>query len=70
MTAAGWMRKQILAHPDYKQDSIVSDKVNYDLMLLMKKVSEGTVPCPDLIGSLSSKTPKTYTALECPQTSA
>ena len=70
MTAASWIRKQILTHPDYKQDSVVSNKVNYDLIQLMKGVSEGTVPCPELIGSLASKTPKTYTELDCPSTSA
>lgn len=69
MTTAGWIRKQVLTHPDYKQDSVVSDKVTYDLMQLMKGVSEGTVPCPDLTGALSSKTPKTYTELECPSSS-
>lgn len=67
MTTAGWIRKQVLAHPDYRQDSVVNDRVTYDLMQLMKGVTEGRIPCPDLHGqSLSSKTPMTYTVLECP----
>ncbi len=35
-------------------------------MQTMKGVTEGTLPCPDLLGSLTSKAPKTYTVLECP----
>ena len=66
MTTAGWIRKQVLSHPDYKQDSVVTDKMTADLIQLMKEVTEGTVPCPDLFGTLSSKTPKAYTVLECP----
>ena len=69
MTTAGWIRKQVLANPDYKQDSIVNDKVTFDLIQLMRGVTDGTVPCPDLLGSLVSKAPKTYTVLECPSSS-
>ena len=65
MTTAGWVRKQVLTHPDYKQDSVVNDKVTFDLIQRMKEVTEGSVPCPDLLGSLASKAPKTYTVLEC-----
>ena len=65
MTTAGWIRKQVLSHPDYKQDSVVSDKITSDLILAMKEVTESSV-CPDLLGSLSSKAPTTYTVLECP----
>lgn len=31
-TTARWMRRFVLHHPDYKQDSVVSDRINYDLM--------------------------------------
>lgn len=66
MTTASWIRKQVQSHPDYKHNSVVSDKVTYDLVQLMDGVTEGTVPCPDLVGSLSSKAPKTYSVLDCP----
>ena len=65
MTTASWIRKQVLTHPNYKQDSVVNDKVTFDLIQCMREVTEETVPCPDLLGSLSSKAPKTYTVLEC-----
>lgn len=32
MTPAAWMRKFIMNHPEYKQDSVVTDRINYDLM--------------------------------------
>lgn len=31
-TTARWMRTFVLHHQDYKQDSVVSDRINYDLM--------------------------------------
>jgi glutamate--cysteine ligase catalytic subunit len=30
--AASWMRNFVVTHPDYKQDSKVSPKINYDLL--------------------------------------
>ena len=66
MTTAGWIRKQVLSHPHYKHDSVINDKVTYDLIQLLKDVTEGEVSCPELLGTFTSKTPKTYTVLECP----
>ncbi|KAJ3214458.1 hypothetical protein HDU67_001643 [Dinochytrium kinnereticum] len=31
-TTARWIRNFVSAHPDYKKDSVVSDKINWDLM--------------------------------------
>lgn len=67
MTTARWIREQVLSHPSYKHDSVVSDEITYDLVQLMRGVTEGTVPCPDLLGTLSSKAPKTYTVLDTNQ---
>ena len=64
MTMAGWIRKQVMTNPDYKHDSIVNDKVTFDLIQLMKRITDNAVPCPDLIGHLSSRTPKIYTVPE------
>jgi glutamate--cysteine ligase catalytic subunit len=32
-TGAKYIRDFVTSHPDYKQDSIVSKKINYDLLL-------------------------------------
>lgn len=66
MTTAGYVRKCVHDHKEYKKDSVVSDKIAYDLLLHLKDVSEGTVACPELIGTLASKTPQTYKVVDCP----
>jgi len=53
-TTARWVRDFVTAHPDYKQDSFVSDKVTYDLIAKIKEVAEGTISCPELAGPLDS----------------
>ena len=66
MTTAGYIRKCVQDHKEYRKDSVVSDKIAYDLLLHLKAVSEGTVDCPELIGTLVSKTPSTYKVVVCP----
>lgn len=39
-TTAHWIRQLVLKHPDYKRDSKVSDKINYDIIKETLKVSE------------------------------
>lgn len=56
LTTASWMRKFITTHPEYKQDSVVSERINYDLLLLMSKIQDGSVGCPELFGTSTSKT--------------
>ena len=68
MTTAGWIRQFVLAHPDYKHDSAVSDKIAYDLSLQMKDISEGVAPCPELLGKLASRVPEKYQDIKCPET--
>lgn len=55
-TTATWIRQFVYAHPDYKHDSVVSDKITYDLITKVKAVSEGQCPCNDLIGKIASRT--------------
>mmetsp|Transcript_13934 Transcript_13934/g.32781 ORF Transcript_13934/g.32781 Transcript_13934/m.32781 type:complete len:644 (+) Transcript_13934:49-1980(+) len=50
-TTAEWMRDFVLKHPEYKQDSVVSAKINYDLLKLCLEVSHGDVEGEDLLGS-------------------
>ena len=54
MTNASWIRKFIREHPDYKHDSYIPESATYDLMKRIKDISEGTVPCPELIGKMKS----------------
>lgn len=56
MTTAGWIRKFITSHADYKQDSVVSERINYDLLLQMCKIQQGAEGCPELFGTTKSKT--------------
>jgi len=54
MTPAAWMRKFVLQHPKYRQDSIVTDEINYDLMWRIKLISSGEIKCPELLNSFGS----------------
>ncbi|KAF9215889.1 hypothetical protein CPC16_000617 [Podila verticillata] len=53
MTAASWMRQFVQNHPDYKQDSVVSEKINYDLVKMIEKINNGEVSVPELLGHFS-----------------
>ncbi|PIO27269.1 hypothetical protein AB205_0025090 [Aquarana catesbeiana] len=56
MTVARWMREFVSNHPDYKHDSVITDKINYDLMVRCNKIANGQTSCPDLVGFTTSKT--------------
>ncbi|XP_018414372.1 PREDICTED: glutamate--cysteine ligase catalytic subunit isoform X2 [Nanorana parkeri] len=56
MTAARWMREFVSNHPDYKQDSVITDKINYDLMVKCNQIANGQTGCPGLVGFTTSKT--------------
>ena len=66
MTTASYLRKCVQDHKDYKNDSVVSDGISYDLLLHLKEISEGKVCCPELTGTLTSKTPPAYKVVVCP----
>ncbi|KAI5820216.1 glutamate-cysteine ligase-domain-containing protein [Pyronema omphalodes] len=41
-TGASWIRDFVRTHPDYKKDSVIGDRVNYDLMKVVERLgSEG-----------------------------
>ena len=65
LTTAGWMRRFICSHPDYKKDSVVSEVITYDLIRTAREISEGYTPCPELTGTLASKTPPEYHVAVC-----
>ncbi|XP_036318895.1 glutamate--cysteine ligase [Rhagoletis pomonella] len=50
VTTATWIREKVLNHPDYKKDSVVSDRINYDLLKRIQNIQEGKVIEPTLLG--------------------
>ncbi|XP_069091896.1 glutamate--cysteine ligase catalytic subunit [Pleurodeles waltl] len=55
MTVARWMREFVANHPDYKQDSFITDKINYDLIVKCNQIANEQVECPELHGIAVSK---------------
>ncbi|XP_058518078.1 glutamate--cysteine ligase catalytic subunit isoform X3 [Ochotona princeps] len=55
MTVARWMREFIGSHPDYKQDSIITDEMNYSLILKCNQIANELCECPELLGSTLRK---------------
>uniref|UniRef100_UPI00358F9772 glutamate--cysteine ligase catalytic subunit isoform X2 n=1 Tax=Myxine glutinosa TaxID=7769 RepID=UPI00358F9772 len=47
-TTACWIRDFVAAHPHYKQDSVVSDRINYDLLVRCDRIARGLEDCPEL----------------------
>ena len=64
MTTARWMREFVVTHPDYQQDSVVSDLICYDLMSTCNKIANGELNCPNLIGKIGDHVSKTNDVLE------
>ena len=56
MTTARWMREFVQNHPEYKQDSVVTDSINCDLMKLCADITSGEVHCPKLLPDYQTKT--------------
>mmetsp|Transcript_44284 Transcript_44284/g.134887 ORF Transcript_44284/g.134887 Transcript_44284/m.134887 type:complete len:865 (-) Transcript_44284:184-2778(-) len=52
VTPATWIRNFVRNHEDYQNDSVVSDEIAYDLMIACKKIGEGTLHVPELLGDL------------------
>uniref|UniRef100_A0A2L2YGB8 Glutamate--cysteine ligase n=1 Tax=Parasteatoda tepidariorum TaxID=114398 RepID=A0A2L2YGB8_PARTP len=55
-TSARWIRDFIAQHPNYKKDSIVNERINYDLMCAADQITQGKKGCPELLGKPSSRT--------------
>uniref|UniRef100_A0A2K6T1A3 Glutamate--cysteine ligase n=1 Tax=Saimiri boliviensis boliviensis TaxID=39432 RepID=A0A2K6T1A3_SAIBB len=55
MTVARWMREFIAKHPDYKQDSVITDEMNYSLILKCNQIANELCECPELLGSAFRK---------------
>ncbi|XP_073945249.1 glutamate--cysteine ligase [Choristoneura fumiferana] len=73
-TMASWMRDFVTTHPQYQKDSVVTEKINYDLLKTMHNIQMGKQSAPTLLGSSNvSKTnediPKAFTKMmhkDCP----
>ncbi|KDQ57449.1 hypothetical protein JAAARDRAFT_35163 [Jaapia argillacea MUCL 33604] len=48
-TSATWMREFVRSHPSYKFDSVVSQEINYDLMVAIDEIERGVRKAPDLL---------------------
>uniref|UniRef100_A0A8C9L7U4 Glutamate--cysteine ligase n=1 Tax=Pavo cristatus TaxID=9049 RepID=A0A8C9L7U4_PAVCR len=57
MTVARWMREFIAQHPDYKQDSVITDEMNYSLIWKCNQIAQGQAECPELLGVGFNKKP-------------
>lgn len=55
-TAAHWIRDFVFNHPDYKHDSVVTERINYDLLMAMDEIQQGKRECPPLLDHPRSKT--------------
>lgn len=38
MTTAAWLRHFVRSHPDYRMDSVVTDKIAYDLVVACQEI--------------------------------
>ncbi|XP_068244548.1 glutamate--cysteine ligase catalytic subunit [Palaemon carinicauda] len=63
MTTAAWIRNFVTTHPEYRQDSVVSDGISYDLIIASSEISQGKRECRELLGG----TPKTRTSEDIPK---
>ncbi|KAG7098839.1 hypothetical protein E1B28_000743 [Marasmius oreades] len=49
LTAATWMRNFVRSHPKYAKDSVVSQEVNYDLMVAVDEIERGVRKAPEFL---------------------
>ncbi|KAF8125709.1 glutamate-cysteine ligase-domain-containing protein [Boletus edulis] len=49
LTTASWMREFVRSHPSYKFDSVVSQEINYDLMVAVDEIERGVLRVPELL---------------------
>lgn len=49
-TTATWIREFVRSHPAYKQDSVISQEINYDLVKAIDEIEKGTRKAEDLLG--------------------
>lgn len=52
MTAAAYIRSFVRSHPAYQHDSVISPRVNYDLLVHLHRIMRGELHPPTLLGDL------------------
>lgn len=63
LTTAAWLRKEVISHPEYKHDSVITQHINYDLLKKINGIVSNEVSCPELLGPcIASKTTETIPA--------
>ncbi|ODO00059.1 hypothetical protein I350_06683 [Cryptococcus amylolentus CBS 6273] len=50
ITPASWMRNFVTLHPAYKQNSVIGDEINYDLVKAIDELERGVRSAPELLG--------------------
>ena len=58
-TTAQWIRDFVRQHKDYKQDSVVNERINYDLLVAFDRIQKGELSVAELVGD----NPRTKTTL-------
>ena len=53
-STAAWLRAYVLAHPEYRHDSVVTESICHDLMLRCAALSKGLLAAEDLVPLPSS----------------
>ncbi|KAG1731469.1 glutamate-cysteine ligase-domain-containing protein [Suillus paluster] len=48
-TPATWIRNFVRSHPSYKYDSVVSQEINYDLLVAVDEIERGVRRVPELL---------------------
>ena len=49
ITTAAWIRQYVRSHPEYKFDSVVSAKINYDMIKKLDEIERGVVDAPGFL---------------------
>lgn len=63
LTTAAWLRKEVTSHPEYKNDAVITQRINYDLLKKVDKIVSNEISCPELLGPcIASKTTDTIPA--------
>jgi glutamate--cysteine ligase catalytic subunit len=64
ITPATWMRNFVRTHPSYKNDSVVTDDIAYDLTKACRDIGEGQLHIPELLGNIKIEPIKAEDAYE------
>ena len=66
MTTAAWMRQFVTSHPEYKQDSYLTEGIAHDLLVACNEIGKGTRACPEILGTHVIEEISTRDAYETP----